>query len=480
MAQYSKYGGVGGAAAGDVTDNPTYATQAALTYYVATTGSDNNPGTEAAPFLTVQKAIDVLPKQIRHAVTINVGAGSFTGANITGFTVEQGGWIKVTGTLIASTITGLQTGNPSTTATTGSNATGSWGNLSVAGAGWTTDALRSKFVYISAGTGSGQIRAIVSNTNADPGVLTIPGAWATAPTTGSTFNIVEPGTIINTGATRAAQLDAAASANFAGFIVRDNICYQDTTASGIYIERFKFTSARSVQVQDSDAFVRYCWIAQSASNASVVVGQTTGRPSNVNVHDNYSNSAGVLMQTLGQFSSANALRNVTQTAAGLLIANSTGQATGGSILLSSNSVRGFTGEAIMGQVAQIFAQGNKFDAATAGASKYAYRLGTQASQTPVNGLGWFSISADDIINVGHGIHVSGGFQGVLLGVTGITGNTAGIEVQRGASVQINSAVTLTGGTTEISIDGTATTLAVMRAASPKAITDPDYGTNIFE
>lgn len=454
-------------------------TTGALALFVDPTGSDANACTSSGvnACLTGDAAVAKVPKRLKHGVTIDYAAGTYTGSNLTGFVCEPGGWLLLRGTMIASTITGTQAGTV-TSGTAGSNSTGVYATMTVTTPGWTVDALRAKFVRIPTGTGAGQIRAIASNTAS---VLTLPGAW-TAPNGTSTFEIVEPGTIIATGATRGAQLDSAASANFAGFIVRDNISYGDTTAGCIYIERMKFTAPRSIQAQDTDGvFSRYNWLAQSASNASIVVGQTTGRPSTVNAHDNVSTSAGVFGQTLGQFSTLNLLRNVNSTSAGFVTMNSTGQTTGASIIMSSNYVRGFTNEAVLGQAGQIFAQGNKFDGVTAGAAIYAYRLGTQASQTPVNGWGWFSMSADDIINVGHGVHVSGGWQGVMLGVTGTTGNTAGTEAQRGASVQINSAVTLTG-TTELAVDGEAFTLATMRApaAGLRAINNGLYGTVVYE
>lgn len=46
----------------------------AATYYVATTGNDSNPGTLAFPFLTIQKAADI----VNPGDTVLVGDGTYT------------------------------------------------------------------------------------------------------------------------------------------------------------------------------------------------------------------------------------------------------------------------------------------------------------------------------------------------------------------------------------------------------------------
>lgn len=59
-----------------------------------------------------------------------------------------------------------------------------------------------------------------------------------------------------------------------------------------------------------------------------------------------------------------------------------------------------------------------------------------------------------------------------------TGNAVGIQMLYGAKMRIPASVTLTG-TVEVQLDGTGTTLAAMRAASPKLINNA-YGTLIYE
>lgn len=58
----------------------------ALNIYVnATSGADNNAGTEESPYATLTKAISVIPKLIQSSVTINVSAGEYEFPNIFGF-----------------------------------------------------------------------------------------------------------------------------------------------------------------------------------------------------------------------------------------------------------------------------------------------------------------------------------------------------------------------------------------------------------
>lgn len=55
---------------------------AAASYYVATTGSNSNPGTLASPWLTIQYAFDYISKFVDlggQTVTINVADGTYTG-----------------------------------------------------------------------------------------------------------------------------------------------------------------------------------------------------------------------------------------------------------------------------------------------------------------------------------------------------------------------------------------------------------------
>lgn len=71
--------------------------------YVAATGSNANSGASASPFLTLQAAIDyIYSRQSTTDITINIGAGSFAGATISG-SLPYGIKINIVGSGASST-----------------------------------------------------------------------------------------------------------------------------------------------------------------------------------------------------------------------------------------------------------------------------------------------------------------------------------------------------------------------------------------
>ncbi len=173
----------------------------ALTFYVDPLGNDANQctatGTDAC--LTLKGALGKAPKQLRDLVTINVAAGNYTGAAITGFTMDSSvqttnGGLLINGTQATVTpATGAGTG----TATSGSAGSGTtYGTLTDSTQTWTVNDLRGKFIAITGGTGSGQVKVVVSNTI---DTITIAGSW-TAPTGTSTYAIQSPSSIITVAA----------------------------------------------------------------------------------------------------------------------------------------------------------------------------------------------------------------------------------------------------------------------------------------
>jgi hypothetical protein len=128
-------------------------TSAAMTLYVATTGLDTNDGSVNRPLLTIQAAINKVPKTIKHPVTINVGAGTFDGAYIEGFTSTYANSLTIKGALAQAV---LPTGPSIGTIT--SSTEGDWqiptaGTVTVTGAGWTVDSMKGKIFEITGGGG---------------------------------------------------------------------------------------------------------------------------------------------------------------------------------------------------------------------------------------------------------------------------------------------------------------------------------------
>lgn len=64
------------------------ATTGPLDLYVETWGNDANDGSALRPFKTIQAAVDVVPKTIKHPTRIQVGSGNFAGARIEELSVD--------------------------------------------------------------------------------------------------------------------------------------------------------------------------------------------------------------------------------------------------------------------------------------------------------------------------------------------------------------------------------------------------------
>src|SRR5574342_155060 len=165
---------------------PQYQTTGTLDLFVESTGSDINHRLSAStPCLTIQAAINKVPKYIKHPVTVTVGTGNFTGARISRFIFDAesdktGAYLLVQGTMSLSTLaSGVNTGTIAS-ATAGTASSTTYATFTVSVAGWTINDLAGRFVRLDTGTGAGQTRVIVSNTAT---VATIAGAWST---TGST------------------------------------------------------------------------------------------------------------------------------------------------------------------------------------------------------------------------------------------------------------------------------------------------------
>jgi hypothetical protein len=124
-------------------------TTAGLTLYVRSTGSDlNNCLTAITPCLTIQAAVNKVPRIVNHRVVVDVGAGNFAGATVRGFMLR--GYTDVSSEYLF-TITGADYINftPVTGTGSGTSSGGSTSTLIAAGQTWTTNNLRGKLLYVN-------------------------------------------------------------------------------------------------------------------------------------------------------------------------------------------------------------------------------------------------------------------------------------------------------------------------------------------
>lgn len=448
----------GGARTGDINVNPSWATQAALNLFVDPTGSDSNAcvasGTSAC--LTLQGAAGKIPRGVNHPVTIDVAAGTYAGVRFDGFRINPGGYIAVNGTLVAATVSGLQTGTFES-GTAGSLTTGTWATMTDAGGGWTVNALRGKFVRTLAGTGSGQIRVISSNTAT---VLTVPGA-ITAIGADTTYDIVEPGAILNAAAASFATISGTSTSSVMNFA--DNV---SIPGSGFTVRWFKFAAAtQSVNLTDV-AQVNFInnWFARTnaGTNASTIRSTLSGWTDNY--FDHVASGTGPTLMS----------PNATSVARNVFTAGTEGLPNvGGSVTLQSNLFLNQTVDAVsIGIPGVVTADGNKMDTTVTG-----YQ----------NSGGTLRISTDDISNASsNAIATLEGTVGpvascFLSGAVTGSGNATALFLRKGVKCQVAAAVTITG-TVEIKLDSVNFTFAEMRAPASglRAISNMLYTTAVFE
>lgn len=166
------------------------------------------------PFATIQAALNSLPKRHKHAVTINIASGNYAGFSVQGFLAAIAGadfggvTLTINGGRSLST---LATGSNTGTITTGGSRT-----VTVTGAGWTANDLVGRYLYITSGTGSGQILVIAQNTS-DTISLTAPASPAIG--NGAGFNIEDPNVIVNSAQSNGVGIYA--EGNTAGFLIND-------------------------------------------------------------------------------------------------------------------------------------------------------------------------------------------------------------------------------------------------------------------
>ena len=191
-------------------------TQGAITLYVRSDGADTHTCTvdsAGGSCLTIQAALNKIPKMVKHAVTVNIGAGSFAGFNLSGFTIPRKvGTFTLQGTLGDPTLT---TGTTTGTATGGSTA-----QCVDGGQTWTVNELRGRLIL------SGGEYRVVRNNTAD--TINLVGTL-TATCSGTAYHIYEQKTVINSGSPGYSSANIYITSNQNG---RDNFIIQKLSITG--------------------------------------------------------------------------------------------------------------------------------------------------------------------------------------------------------------------------------------------------------
>jgi len=462
---------------GDLMKRSEYQTFDALPLFVDSLGSDDNDclGTGVNACLTIAGALSRVPKLINTPVTISIASGSFAGAQVSGFTIGEarstaaGAYLSIIGTLVTSTtlLSGPTTGTfDSGTAGTASPAV--FGTATKLLAGWTVNDLRGRFIEITGGTGSGQVKVIQSNT---VDTITIAGTFSPSPNGTSTFALRDSGTNITSGVVVPASINGAAGVTPNGFLITSNT--GDATASGtslsVGVSQCKFTNV-GIGVTATGATKLLLRRNQFMVTAG---GVFLTKNASINLDTNaLMLAAAQIGLTVGSdVSSTFVTQNLIR---GGSIGVSTANVSSWMMLGTAIEAQTSSGISMNGGVGQAQLNGNRFDCAGVGAGIFV--LSSFSGGKLGVDLGG---SGGDISSCVTGIDASGTHHFSLAAVWSGAGNTTAISVSKGSALQLSAASTITG-VTELSIDGTAFTVAAMRAAVPKVISDINHGSRVYE
>lgn len=470
----------GGTGGGDIIAHEAltaHATTAAVDLYVATTGSDSNPGTVGSPFLTVQAAYDSLPKVIRYPVIITLGVGNFAAALVSNFSFEPatsaGAYIELRGTLVnASPATGTATGT-TTTGTAGVITTTAWGTATDSGQSWTTNDLRGKLLSYTSGaySASGYSRVVSSNTGTVARVAGENPVGATA----TPYAVQEWGTSITSLATFPATASTASSASFAGIAISGGSTPYGFQSCLVFRNIRFATGGRGILARSNVPFSAFACKFESTTAFSAVDSQT----SQYQVNECYflaTSSAGsqcaaaaatvgrsLITRCVFDLQSANARAFSFLNSAFQLYACDIKATT--ATTLARGSYNTHTESTVNGTV---------FDAGGTANSVGLLLDGTAAASTiPAGSL--VSLSGVEFKNcAGAGVSASGAncavdFPAAAAG-TSYHFDTCGvgIKILKGARASITASLTFNGNVSEITIDGTAVTAAAVVAATGTA------------
>lgn len=170
-----------------------YSTTADMDIYVddATGDDTTGDGTVLLPYKTVVRAYEDVPYVLNHAVHIHIGAGSYTSFPETiEPQIKENGYLVFDGSLAMSTVDG-----PLTIDAGGWNVVlgDTVADLSVAAGAMVPNAYQNKYVRYTSGLASGTLAPILENSAT---VIRL-SCYGVEPAPGDTFEIVEPGVLID-------------------------------------------------------------------------------------------------------------------------------------------------------------------------------------------------------------------------------------------------------------------------------------------
>ncbi len=487
----------------------SYQTTDILNLCVDLAGNDSNACTsQGACCLTPQGAHNKIPRLVRHPVTIFIDAGTYPGFVAQGLTfnpadTDAGAYLHVFGVLDH-----LNNGDGGTQNFVGQAVSGTAGSGSTfgtiterddGGVGWQPNSMKGYLVETLAGTGSGQIRPVISNT---AHTLTVAAAW-TAPGAGTTFALRDWKTGLTSAAIESA-LPNAVGGNPAGIIVSSTAHPRDgasSTGIGMTLAFSRLWSGpatgNGVRVlgNGTSAGFANCKIASTAANtsglsssgvaglsiaASVIQGQIGGVVLGQNVQAgafNAGSGARVFASLIEGITSGSSTTGINANVEGLTF---TGNQV--STLGTTNSAVYYVGGGT--QATQII--NNRFDCVPNSTNTSTGIWGPVAFSN--NGPMYLGTSTNTFSNCGTAVKLasSGSAMWMTSTASEFVGNGVAIDVSKGAKL-IYTVPTITsptdgGTTTQISMDGVTYTFAQLTGMSDGgtlgSISNLAYGTSV--
>jgi hypothetical protein len=463
-----------------------------VTIYVSPNGNDSNPGTASLPVKTLAGAeARIGTKKLSNLVTIQLDAGSYKAHIFSGYSIDPKPDGALCGILIRGSYAkatlgqGLNSGTV-TSSTTGSSSTHSYSTITDVSQNWNTNALKGLFVRINSGSAAtGQFFPILSNTATQ---LTLPVTTWSAPVGGDGYEIVDITSVIDSPCliegllALDGRVQGAASSTGLTFVNIDGI----NTKVGVRCEYLKFNipSAGGITVIGGTADIN---VSRCSFNGTTAITHSGPAPLTLT-------SAVIQMTTSGT---------------GLILGSLTkggAPATVGNTLITSMSGGGGTAISLVDRSLSIGTTYISDPSFTTNGFNTGILLSAGTKLTVTGGVTILNCTSrgvriEDANDGSTGcsiVGVSGSLEvgSVVIGsnltafsISGLqvivvsgrvlgSGSAIAISISRGARFNLNANSTITGAT-EISLDGTANTIATMRAASPKLLKS-DYGTIIYE
>jgi hypothetical protein len=446
-------------------------TTATATYYVDPTGSNSGActasGSGACSNLT--GALAKLPVRVSNAITINIAAGTYTD-NIVMNNVDLNAALTLTGPALANITpsTGAATGTLTTVANNPEAAI-----MTDSAQSWTTDNLIGHFMVMTSGPANAQVRVIARNTAT---TITLASPFANSPATTNTYAIQAPAAVFTsaTSPTLAFRLTGNTGGAVSGSLITMTGIDVVATGSAGTACIFAFTN-QAVTLTNSRC--------RATAATSTGISHRGGGSVNFNVAAAIGQSNGYQLTTTANTGSANGTAAINPNNAFMYGSSSTGsgfnmQAVSGVIAVNGSS--GFTMQTnATGVFYGAFLMNNVLRRTTSGAAFAVFRC-MQAGPSGINhaGVGTGNSSYSEAVfdnayidGCTTGIDLYRGLGNAVVSIpnagTLICNNTTTcINVANGARMHVAGVFTVTGVTTDITIDGNNYTRANLLSASP--------------